>query len=614
LKNSSIWGRLSLLLVATLLGGCQTGGSRFSVKNFGATGNGATLDTAAVNSAIDAAARAGGGTVEFPAGTYLCYSIHLQSHVSLHLGQGSTILAAGSSQAGEYDSPEFNVFDRYQDFGHTHWHNSLIWGEWIHDVTIDGPGRIYGKGLSRGSGSPPPTTQAANRYGGTPMSQAGSAASAPRGTPAPLPPDYLPSPYAYDDRADIGPNLIPGTTQPSGDQSYPNLRDSLADGIGNKAIALKWCYNVTLRDFSILQGGHFGLLLTAVDNLTIDNVKIDTNRDGMDIDCCQNVRVSNCSVNSPQDDGICLKSSYGIGVARPCENVTITNCYVTGGYVVGAMLDGTMRKLLTDYNANLGGAPRPATQSAPTNAAFVRPPPSRAPMGPNRTGRIKFGTESNGGFINITISNCTFDDCQGLAIETVDGGRIEDVTIDNITMRHIVSVPIFIRLGARSRGPFAQDGVIRRINISNITCQDNASRYACVISGIPGHPIEDLRFSNIKLDYPADRKQRDADAKPPENEKMYPEPTMFRAMPVYGFFLRHVKNLEMDNIDISTGADEIRPPFWLEDVDGAQFYHIKAPHLNGATEFHMQQVKDFGVHMSPGIPDAVKESVDQENF
>ena len=73
-------------------------------------------------------------------------------------------------------------------------------------------------------------------------------------------------------------------------------------GVGNKAIALKNCRNVLFRDFSILKGGHFGLLLTGVDNLTIDNLTIDTDRDGIDIDCCQNVRVSNCFVNSPWDD------------------------------------------------------------------------------------------------------------------------------------------------------------------------------------------------------------------------------------------------------------------------------------------------------------------------
>ena len=116
-------------------------------------------------------------------------------------------------------------------------------------------------------------------------------------------------------------------------------------GVGNKAIALKNCRNVLLRDFSVLKGGHFALLLTGVDNLTIDNLIIDTDRDGMDIDCCQNVRVSNCTVNSPWDDGICPKSSYALGYARATRNVTIANCFVTGCYQLGTVLDGTLEEV-----------------------------------------------------------------------------------------------------------------------------------------------------------------------------------------------------------------------------------------------------------------------------
>src|SRR6201992_159214 len=106
--------------------------------------------------------------------------------------------------------------------------------------------------------------------------------------------------------------------------------------MGNKTIALKNCHNVLLRDFSILKGGHFGILVTGVDNLTIDNLKIDTDRDGMDIDCCKNVRVSNCTVNSPWDDAICPKSSYALGYARATENLTISDNYVTAGYELGS--------------------------------------------------------------------------------------------------------------------------------------------------------------------------------------------------------------------------------------------------------------------------------------
>jgi len=115
------------------------------------------------------------------------------------------------------------------------------------------------------------------------------------------------------------------------------------------------------------------------------------------------VRISKCSVNSPWDDGICLKSSFALGKAHATENVTISDCYVTGRFALGSMLDGSFRRI----EANDG----------------------------QPTGRIKCGTESNGGFKNIAISNCIFESCRGFALESVDGGSIEDVTITGLTMR-----------------------------------------------------------------------------------------------------------------------------------------------------------------------------------
>ena len=121
------------------------------VRTFGAKGDGTTIDSPAVNKAIEAAAAHGGGVVRFPAGVYPCFSIHLKSKVTLYLEPGSTILAAESGSAGQYDQAEPNQWDKYQDYGHSHWHNSLIWGEGLENVAILGPGLIWGKGLSRGT-------------------------------------------------------------------------------------------------------------------------------------------------------------------------------------------------------------------------------------------------------------------------------------------------------------------------------------------------------------------------------------------------------------------------------------------------------------------------------
>ena len=135
------------------------------------------------------------GPYSFPAGTYASYSIHLKSNVALYLDQGATLLAASvpleGTTSGGYDAAEpQGAWEPYQDYGHNHWHNSLLWGEDLHDVSILGPGRIWGKGLSRGW-----------------------------------------------------------------DKETTDLPDARKPGVGDKAIALKLCRNVTLRDFQIVEGG-----------------------------------------------------------------------------------------------------------------------------------------------------------------------------------------------------------------------------------------------------------------------------------------------------------------------------------------------------------------------
>ena len=522
----------------------------YDVRTFGAKGDGKVLDTPAINKAIEAAASAGGGTVRFPAGTYLSFSIRLKSNIALYLDAGTTILAADPNEhKGNYDLPEPNEWDMYQDFGHSHWQNSLIWGIGLENVSILGPGRIDGKGLTRRGPGP----RAEARPGDMPVSLAGG------------PPDNRTQ-----------------TPLSEGAQRTPN---NSMQGQGNKAIALKLCRNITLRDFSILRGGHFALLATGVDNLTIDNIKVDTNRDGFDIDACRNVRISNCSVNSPNDDGICLKSSFGLGFARATEHVTIINCQVTG-YDVGSFLDGTFKR----------------TQQ-------------QAPDRDGPTGRIKFGTESNGGFKNITISNCVFDHSRGLALETVDGGVIEDITVTNITMRDVTTAPLFLRLGSRMRGPKDTPiGMMRRVNISDIVVSDAYPRYASIISGIPAHPIEDVHLSNIRIIYRGGGTKDDAAIDPPERETSYPEPSMFGTIPAYGFFIRHVKGLEMSNVDVSFAKDDWRPAFVLSDVIGADFNHVKAMRATDVSTFVLKNVEDFSLHHCKGLSDVRLERVEQRKL
>jgi polygalacturonase len=561
----------------------------FNVRQYGATGDGKTLDTDAVNRAIAAAAAAGGGTVLFPAGVYLSFSIHLQNYVHLYLDAGATILAAESPKPGDttgysggaYDAAEPNTaWDAYQDYGHNHWHNSLIWAEDMHDFSITGPGLIYGKGLSFGAG--PGRGQQAGQRGfgperpaGTPAPSGSAQSAAPAQPGAPTAQSAAPAAPAQP--------AAPPTPARMARGDYP-MYQAEQPGVGNKAIALKNCRNVQLRDFSVLKGGHFALLFTGVDNLTIDNLTIDTDRDGMDIDCCQNVRVSNCTVNSPWDDGICPKSSYALGYARATRNVTIANCFVTGCYQLGTVLDGTWKKF---------------------------PAGARA----YGTGRIKCGTESNGGFINITITGCVFEGCQGYALETVDGALLEDIAITNTTMRDLISPPLFLRLGARLRGPkeSTKVGTLKRVVISNLVCHNAPMRVTSILSGIPNYPIEDVKLSNIYIENLGGATSDAAAIKPPEKEDGYPEPSMFGPMPSLGFFMRHMRNVEMSHVELATLSPDARPAFYLEDVDRADFFAITAP-ANSAGNFALNNVKDLRIGWSRAAADTVLPSADQKTI
>lgn len=477
----------------------------YNVKDYGATGNGTTPDTRAINRAIEEVAASGGGTLRFPAGTYLSGSIRLKSNITLYLDQGATLLA--SSDPAAYDAPEPNAWEQYQDFGHGHWHNSLIWGDSVHNVAILGQGLIYGKGLTR-----------------------------------------------------------------------EKKKDGLPNGVGNKAIALVNSRDVIIRDVSILHGGHFGILATGVDNLAIDNLMIDTNCDGMDIDCCRNVRISNCSVNSPWDDAIVLKTSYALGYPKATENVTISGCYVTGGFLEGTLLDGTYKKIQ--------GPNYP----------------------PDPMGRIKLGTESNGDFKNIVISNCLFEACYGLALESVDGSNLQDISVSNITMRNLTSAAIFLRLGSRMRAPAGMPvGTLQRISISNVVAYNVDTTFGSIvsISGTPGHEITDVTLSNIRAWYKGGGTKAMAAIEPPEEEKKYPEPGMYGTLPCWGFFIRHAKNIEVNDAGIHCLHEDARPVFYLEDVHEAGLDHVKWPLLKDAPALMLKHVNGLTVHHCTALRDTV---------
>jgi polygalacturonase len=229
------------------------------------------------------------------------------------------------------------------------------------------------------------------------------------------------------------------------------------------------------------------------------------------------------------------------------------------------------------------------------------------------TGRIKIGTESNGGFKNITIRDCTFERCRGLALETVDGGVIEDVVVKNLEMKGVTTAPLFIRLGNRGRGPDNPSiGAVRRVSISNVRVRDAEARFASQIVGLVGHPIEDVRLSDITIEYRGGGTAEDAKLEPAENERGYPEPSMFGTLPVYGFFIRHVAGLTVERIKVSSAAPEARPAVWLEDAAGVSLSEFDTQQTPGAARLILREVRGLTLQKFTGVKDVTAISAQRE--
>ncbi len=482
----------------------------YDVRDFGARGDGKTIDTPAINKAIEAAARQGGGTVIVSPGDYLCFSIRLKDNITLMLSPGATIIAANPDIHGaHYDLPE-GVFDeQLASHPQSHYRNSLIYGIGLRNIAIMGHGRIYGLGLDRENPEP--------RWHG-----------------------------------------IPGWVSPKDqglDPTTARLKDPEErryEGRAGKSIGLKECHNVILRDFSILQGGHFSVYVLGCSNVTIDQLTVDTDRDGIDIDCCRDVRVTNCIVNSPKDDAICLKSSgalYTAGVkdARVlCEEITVTGCK-TSGYALGSVLDGSYK--LSDY-------------LSPDKIGVL--------------GRIKLGTDSVGGFRHILISDCLCDNSRGLQLGAIDGGILEDVTFSNILLRNPVNHPLFVRLSVRNRAPVgAGVATARGVQFSDINVSGANGAYPSGIVGVTDGLIEDVSLNNVHIHSSGGGTAEDAARIPPERRESSLEPSWMGKLPASGLYVRHARNINVTNCTFETDTPDARPAVVFDDASDCSVTNLK---------------------------------------
>ena len=280
------------------------------------------------------------------------------------------------------------------------------------------------------------------------------------------------------------------------------------------------CRNVTVEDLTIRNSPMWVQHYMACDDVRISGLivrsRVNHNNDGINIDSCHRVVISDCNISSG-DDAIVLKSTS----ARVCRDVTVSNCIVS-----------------------------------------------------SRCNGLKMGTESNGGFKNIVMTGCAIYDTRlaGVALEIVDGGTMDRVVVSNITMDKI-GAPIFLRLGNRARS-YKEDmekpgiGAMRNITISNIEAT-GANPTGCAISGLPEAKIENVTMSNLRFSFDGGGTKADAGRTVGEKPGDYPEYSMFGKLPAYGLYCRHVKGLKLLNVQLQLAKGDQRHAVVLEDVEDA---------------------------------------------
>jgi polygalacturonase len=428
----------------------------FNVKSYGGIGNGSTLNTEALQKAIDACHAAGGGVVWVPAGDFVIGTVHLKSHVTLSLDYGASLL--GSQNPADYPTDKLRRAREGQS-------ECLLYAEDATDIRLEGLGVIDGRG----------------------------------------------TPEAFPKRRGRG-----------GRDNRPRL------------LRFEGCENLTFSGLTYKRPAFWGLHLVDCRDIHFNAVTVrflnnQSNNDGFDLDGCENVLIENCDIQSG-DDAICLKSSM-----NPCRNIVVRGCRVC-----------------------------------------------------SHTAPLKLGTSSHGGFIDVSLTNCNFYDSPmgAIKLQLVDGGRLENVEISRIVMENVGN-PIFIRLGNRG-STFGKEGkapvgTLKKIRISdvvaNVTLQDldESGDYSdrekgkagpIMITGIPGHYVEDIVLENIKISYPGYGSEEEAKRVVPEDEDRYPEQFFFGVLPAWGAYIRHAKNIEFKNVELTLRGDDAREKIVLDDVEG----------------------------------------------
>jgi len=436
------------------------------VRSFGATGDGETFDTDAIQRAIDHAHKQGGGVVRFPSGgVYFTGTLVLKSNVTLHVERDAVI--RGSRNLDDYiktkpDIGSYAVIE-YSDY-------ALIQAISARNIAIEGEGVIDGDGVG-------------------------------------IPGGYKVRPYL---------------------------------------LRFIRCDNVRLRDITLKNPAFWTQSFLECDNIHVDGITVrafnldphQPNGDGIDIDGCQNVIIENSDF-AAEDDAIVLKST----TLRPMKNIIIRNNII---------------------KTNING--------------------------------IKIGTETHGVVRNVHAhdNHITFAGRAALTVQCVDGAHVSNILFEDIVIDG-AGTPIFLRLGARLRPipeqPDPQVGTLRDITFRRITSTGvqsslppkttPAPHTGSSIMGIPGHVIENVVLQDIHFTHRGGIADQNATyAEVPERPDVYPNHDRFGNLAAYGLYVRHVRGITMNNVEIKFSAPDRRSAIVFYNVGDAQLTNVGVKRLD----------------------------------
>ena len=473
-----------------------------NILDYGAIADGKTLNTQAVQKAIDDCSASGGGTVTVPTGQFLIGTIYLKNDVNLNLETGAVLL--GSTKIEDYD-PQI-----------------LIRALQVKNISITGNGTIDGQGHTF----------------------------------------WIPA-----DRSKIPYDRAPEWIHP--EKSPRNL------------IKLEGCSIVNIQNVHLKGAESWTLHLLGCDEVQVTGITIRNplqgpNTDGIDIQACSNVRIANCDIYT-RDDAICLKNRDPRYIHKVCENITVTNCILTSvcnSFKIGTESQGDFKNIV--FSNSVIKTARPDEELAKDAAAYIDLKARR------------YGLAAS----------------SGIALESVDGANIQGVTISNIVIDG-AWCPIFIRLGNRGAGEqkvsSSVAGTLKDVIISNVVAY-NAS-IASSITSIPGSYVENVTLSTITIKTLGGENKETASIVLDELEKSYPDPKMWgrvlsksddtHPIPISGLFLRHAKNIHLNDVQIYADKDDMRPLIKAEDVEDLYVNNLKTNDKNkGNSIFDFTDVRE----------------------